>query len=101
MYTELWQKLLSPNPGNLPEVNHIDGIKTNNHIDNLEWVTPRENQIHARDVLNSNCKINMEIANRIREIYSTGNYTHRQLAKMFVISKTQVWSILNNLSWVV
>ena len=37
-----------PNPHHLPEINHIDGNKLNFNINNLEWCTQRENNIHAR-----------------------------------------------------
>lgn len=36
-----------PNPKSLPEVNHIDETRDNNHVSNLEWVTRSENALHS------------------------------------------------------
>lgn len=43
--------LFIPNPDNKKYVNHIDGDKTNNHINNLEWCTAAENEKHSFQIL--------------------------------------------------
>jgi len=43
------------NPKNKPEINHIDGVKNNNYVNNLEWCTSSENKRHAFKIgLNNN-----------------------------------------------
>ena len=57
-----------PNPENKPQVNHKDGVKSNNTVDNLEWATPSENVQHAFDVLN-----------RVRQNGGTNKLTKEQV----------------------
>lgn len=48
LYIHRWVAItFIPNPINLPQVNHKDGNKTNNHVDNLEWCDQSTNMLHA------------------------------------------------------
>ena len=54
-----------PNPEGLPQVNHKDGNKANNNVENLEWCTIRDNLLHSfRTGLHPNEKFEKEAGKR-------------------------------------
>lgn len=90
-----------PNPENKSCVNHIDGDRTNNNVENLEWVTPKENVLHSylygdrkkcknvqKNTLLTDFQIN-EIDN-LRKLY-----TVNQIAKLFNIEYQSLKNIIH------
>ncbi len=89
-------------------VNHIDGNKHNDCVENLEWCTQGENIEHAyrtglrksiKGEESPHSKLTEANVRHIRSMHKNGGYSTRQIARTFNISHTTVRKICNFTDW--
>lgn len=110
-----------PNPLNKPQVNHIDGDKKNNTVENLEWCTHQENITHAIETglfdpkdkprekcinktikkgeLNGCSKLTEKEVLEIREKFKPRVYTREMLALEYNVKASTIKDVILRKSW--
>ena len=87
------------------QINHKNGNKKDNSVDNLEYVTPSENLLHATRTLHKrsganhwNSRLKESDVLQILSLRKSG-LTHEQIAKAFSVSRTTISEILLGKKW--
>lgn len=94
------------NKFNKPIINHKNGIKTDNRLENLEWSTYSENTKHAFDnnLINNlkgtsryNSKLTIDIVKKIRK--NELNLKNKDLATLYGVSRSLITNVMQNKTW--
>ncbi len=103
------EAFVGPCPAGM-ECRHLDGNKTHNHQDNLKWGTHQENiqdaiqhkthrNLHQLGEENPRAILTKTMVRKIRELYSSGKFFQRELAKKFGITQVNVSRIVLRKNW--
>ena len=106
MVHRLVAKAFIPNPLNKKTVNHINGIKDDNRVENLEWNTVKENVRHSwrtglskpqKGEINNQSKLKEEDVIKIKKLI--GNVSQVDIAKKYNVHPSTIYLIKKGKNW--